>query len=258
MSALMASKIAAILLRGPRGVGKAFYEEKGRDIYDLLWYMNQKIVPDLNYLTAKVKDVKNLRMLFDKITLKMNYVSDENLKGDLLPLFLDRPYIENWLKNWLESYFRLLDTYKIRTITTLEHVRVHQEFFTDNFSFTYRYKTEEGGSVRVVYNISDYWIDFRNGDLSIEIDKEVSVKIEFKSDNVLSSEPQPKIEQIEQYATLFYRKTEDYFKKTNRIMFGDGIVTKLIRTATDNLNQKEQIVLNKSALLSCTLNDLLK
>src|SRR3989344_5639130 len=47
LSSLMASKIAAIFLRGTRGVGKAIYEEKGRDIYDLLWYMSKKIVPDL-------------------------------------------------------------------------------------------------------------------------------------------------------------------------------------------------------------------
>ena len=50
MSALMASKIAAIFLRGTRGVGEAVYEEKGRDIYDLLWYMNKKVVPDFDYL----------------------------------------------------------------------------------------------------------------------------------------------------------------------------------------------------------------
>ena len=41
-------------------------------------------------------------------------------------------------------------------------------------------------------------------------------------------------------------------------MLGDSIVTKVIRMTADNLNQKEQIVLNKSTLLSCDLDDLLK
>jgi len=41
-------------------------------------------------------------------------------------------------------------------------------------------------------------------------------------------------------------------------MLGDAIITKVIRMTADNLNQKEQIVLNKSALLSCELDDLLK
>ena len=41
-------------------------------------------------------------------------------------------------------------------------------------------------------------------------------------------------------------------------MLGDSIVTKVIRMTADNLNQKEEIVLNKSVLLSCELDDLLK
>ena len=103
MSALMASKIAAIFSRGTRGVGKATYEEKGRDIYDLLWYMTKKAVPDLDYLIAKGIDVKDPRALFDKLTLKMNKVSDANLTQDLTPLFVNQTYIENWLKDWRES-----------------------------------------------------------------------------------------------------------------------------------------------------------
>jgi len=63
---------------------------------------------------------------------------------------------------------------------------------------------------------------------------------------------------LKQYTTLFYEKTEAYFKKTKRIMFGDSIITKVVRMTADNLNYKEQIVLTKSALLSCELDDLLK
>ncbi|MBU0648730.1 hypothetical protein KJ969_01310 [Patescibacteria group bacterium] len=37
-----------------------------------------------------------------------------------------------------------------------------------------------------------------------------------------------------------------------------NIATKLIRMTADKLNPKEQIILNKSALLSCELDDLLK
>jgi len=168
MSTLMASKVAAIFLRGTRGVGKVFYEEKGRDIYDLLWYMNNKIVPDLDYLIAKsVKEAEDLRTLFDKLTVKMNAVSDANLNQDLLPLFINRTYIENWLTNWRESYLRLFAAYKICTVATLESVRVHQHFDTDNFSFTFTYKTEEEGkSCRMRYVVSEYWIEFREGDFT--------------------------------------------------------------------------------------------
>lgn len=61
-----------------------------------------------------------------------------------------------------------------------------------------------------------------------------------------------------QYATLFYQKTEKYFEKTNRVMLGDSIITKFIRMTADDFNQNEEIILNKSALLSCELDDLLK
>lgn len=256
MSALMASKIAAIFLRGTRGVGEAVYEEKGRDIYDLLWYMNKKVVPDIDYLIAKGIDANNPRALFDKLTLQMNKVSDENLKQDLMPLFTNRIYVENWLQNWRESYLRLLDDYKIRTITEFENIRVHHDLMPDIFYFIYTYETEEGGSVRVMYSMSDYWIEFNEGNLPTKESKKIKDKIEFTS-NGSTSHP-PSKEKLRLYATLFFQKTEAYFKKTNRVMLGDTIVTKLIRMTADNLNPKEQIVLNKSALLSCELDDLLK
>ena len=253
MSVLMASKIAAIFLREQRGVGKSIYDYKGRDIYDLLWYMNKKATPDFDYLVAKGVDVNDPKALFDRLTIDiLNYEKmDALLKEDLLPLFEKRAYIENWLKNWRESYLRLLDGYKINTVTTLESIGVHQDFNTDNFSFVYWYRTEEGGSVRIVYTVSDYWIDFREGDLPTKINDKIIQLVEGDIKDRLS-------DKLKQYVTLFYEKTEAYFKKTNRVMLGDSIITKVIRTTADNLNQREQIVLNKSALLSCELDDLLK
>lgn len=257
MSTLMASKVAAIFLRGTRGVGKTFYEEKGRDIYDLLWYMNNRIVPDLDYLMAKnVEEAKDLRTLFDKLTIKMNRVSDANLKQDLLPLFVNRNYIENWLINWRESYLRSLEDYKICTVTTLESVQVHQHFDTDIFSFTFNYNTEEGKTCQIRYAVSEYWIEFREGDLPIKIDNSINNVIRFTRDGVSSKALLDN--KLRQYATLFYQKTENYLEKIHRIMLVRSINTKLIRMTAGRLNQKEQIVLNKSALLSCGLEDLLK
>ena len=108
----------------------------------------------------------------------------------------------------------------------------------------------------VRYAISDYWIEFKDGDLSIKESEKIKDKIEFTS-NGLTSHP-PSEGKLRQYAELFYQKTEAYFKKTNRVMLGNIITTKLIRMTADNFNPKEQIVLNKSALLSCELDDLLK
>ncbi|KKQ39509.1 MAG: hypothetical protein US58_C0031G0010 [Candidatus Magasanikbacteria bacterium GW2011_GWA2_37_8] len=226
MSALMASKIAAILLRGQRGGADGIiYEEKGRDIYDLLWYMTKKVIPDLDYLIAKNINIKDLRILFDKLTLQMNKVNDTNLKQDLSPLFTDQTFIENWLKNWRTTYLQLFEDYNIRTVTTLK-------------------------------KISDYWIEFREGELLTTPDKKIADLVEFNS-NGISSRPVSQ-DKLLQYASVFYQKTENYLKKMNNTVFGDTISTKIIRMTADNLNQKEQILLNKSTLLSCELDDLLK
>jgi len=262
MGALMASKLAAIFLRERRGVNKNIYDYKGRDIYDLLWYMNKKVVPDFDYLNAKLKingiEAPDIKTLFDKLTIGLiNYDKmDDLLKDDLKYLFENQFQFKNWFSNWRKDYLRLLDEYEITTVTTLSNIRIHEHFNPENFSFRYTYNTEDGKFVHVRYILSGYWIDFRDGDLPTETDRKLEDKIEFTSDGS-SSKPTPR-EKLKQYTTLFNQKNEKYLKKTNRVMLGDGIVTKVIRMTSDNLNQKEQIVLNKSALLSCELDDLLK
>ncbi len=252
MGALMASKIAAIFLRGTRSIGTATYEEKGRDIYDLLWYMDKKIVPDFDYLIAKGIDVKNPKELFDKITIKVlnNPNTDTNLKQDLEPLFANRTFIENWLKNWRESYLRLLDYYKIREVKGYQGLNFSNNFHTDVFSFDFTYNTTEKENVSIKFQLPYEWLLHEN--LNHEVSEDVFKGVSF------GARSEKQTEQLKQYATLFWEKTEEYLKKTNRIMFGDNIVTKVIRNTADNLNPKEQIVLTKSGLLSCELDDLLR
>jgi len=257
LSSLMASKIAAIFLRGTRGVGKAIYEEKGRDIYDLLWYMSKKIVPDLDYLKAKkVEEAKDYRTLFTKLAVKMNNVSDENLKNDITPLFLDSRYVVNWLKSWRDTFFQLRDAYKIRTVSKFESVRVFEDFRTDVFSFIFEYSTKEGDHVRIICNLSEYWFLFKDIEVSFTINNTVSDHIEFSA-NGSSSRPTSEKKQKE-YASLFYEKIEAYLKKINYELVGDTLATKLIRVTADNLNQKEQIILRKEDLIRCDFDDLLK
>lgn len=257
MSALMASKIAAIFLRGHRGIGQEFYEEKGRDIYDLLWYMGKKVVPDFDYLTAKhVEEARDIRTLFAKLTIRMNKVSKENLAQDLTPLFTNRSYIVHWLENWLESYRSLVEAYEIGTLTKLKRVNIYEGFRTRTFFFNYEYSTEEGNPVRVIYALSEQWIIFGEGDLSTAIDTAME-EITTLSTNGMTGHASFE-KKLKQYATLFRDKTEGYLHKTGRIIVGDMLQTKLIRMDTTDLNQKEQIWLDKQALLSCELDDLLK
>lgn len=255
MSALMASKIAAIFLRGTRGVGEVMYEEKGRDIYDLLWYMNKKIQPDLDYLKAKqVKEAKDLRSLFDKLTVKMNRVDEDNLRQDLLPLFPNRTFIEHWLKNWRESYLRLLEKYEINRMTKLSEIFIEKKLRSTTFSFGFFYETENGGMAEVCYVLSDDWIFFPEGDLPINADDKLDDVITFHCDRLTPASKN----KLRQYAAVFKQKTEQYLKKTNRIVLGASLTTKVIRIGSEDFNPKEQIFLSKSALLSCELDDLFK
>jgi len=256
MSALMASKIAAILFRESRGVGNAVYGEKGRDIYDLLWYMEKRIVPDLDYLNAKNVSTADLKDLFVKLVSRVNGVSQENLKNDLTPLFDDPIRIDNWLKNWRETFRFALEAYAIRTIKDLERITINQDFSSDNYTFVFWYSTEEGGHVSVVYRLSDYWIEFRDGNLDIDVRESDVGVIEYL--NGVMDPNQALRDKIEKYAVLFSEKNRAYFKKTNRVLLGDSLTTKLIRMTASDLNQKEQIWLTKQALVSCELDDLLK
>lgn len=253
MASLMASKICAVFLRGTRGVGKNIYNEKGRDIYDLLWYMGQKITPNFDYLSAKGIEAKNLHKLFVKLTLKMNNVSDKNLKDDLTNLFLDKNFIRNWLENWMETYSKLIKSYDIRTITKLTDVGMTVDHSTDVLSFIYFYNTEEESRFMIKYRLSREWIDDKEGELKIEIDDYVEKHMTKEAREATDK----KILKQKQYATLFYKKTEKYLKKVNHIVLGGNITTKVIRTTADNLNRKDQIWLNKSTLIECELEDLL-
>jgi hypothetical protein len=253
LSTLMASKIAAIFLREHRGIDKEIYKYKGRDIYDLLWYMKKKAIPDLDYLIEKGVSFKDPKELFNRLSIDLlNYEKmDALLKNDLIPLFISQSEIEGWLANWRTIYLRLLDEYKIRTISDLAEIVVYQDFNTDNFSFIYYYKTEEGVIVQVIYTTSDHWMEFSDGNIPTKIKDDVVALVKGKFEDSMT-------DKLKQYTTLFYEKTEAYFKKTKGIMFGDVINTKVIRMTADNLNYKEQIVLTKNTLLSCELDDLLK
>jgi hypothetical protein len=178
------------------------------------------------------------------------------MNQDLFPLFMNRSFIDNWIGNWRESYLRLVEQYKIRTVTELDLIFIERDFYTDNFSFTFWYQTEEGGTVRIICIVSENWIIFAEGDLRIDLDNSLDGKIQLSTKKWPPSSDKP--ERLKKYATLFYRKIEGYFKKTNRVMLGAEIVTKVIRMSADNFNPREQIILNPSALLSAELKDLLK
>ncbi|MFP4514874.1 MAG: nucleotidyl transferase AbiEii/AbiGii toxin family protein [Parcubacteria group bacterium] len=256
ISALMASKIAAIFLRGKRGIGKSIFNEKGRDVYDLLWYMKKQIVPKIDYLKAKkVKEAEDMEVLFNELTSKMKKVSDDNLKEDLSPLFINQKYIKNWLKNWRLSYDNYLSNYKIKKIKDFSAVHVSKDRINNFYFFDFIYETENNLEIDICYRLSEAWIKLQEGDINIKISNELLKSIHYDEKKI---KVQDKNNKLEHYAELFFRKNKDYLKKNNNIIIRDRFDTKIISPPKSGTNQEENISLNKLNLLKIELDDLFK
>jgi hypothetical protein len=256
MPALMASKIAAIFLRGERGVGKNIFNEKGRDIYDLLWYMKKQIIPKTDYLRAKdVKEAKDLETLFNELTKKMKKVSDNNLKEDLSPLFVNQEYIKNWLKNWRISYDNYLVNYQIKKVENFVEVYISKDRINNIYFLDFTYKTEDDEEIDIRYNLSESWLRSQEGKINIEASDELLKSIRYHEEKI---KIQDKDDKLERFAELFLRKNKDYFNKNNNLIVGDRLETKNIYMPKSNINYIQEVSINKLKLLKIELDDLLK
>ena len=141
----------------------------------------------------------------------------------------------------------------LHKIEKLVEIRVWNAFETGNLVFDYIYETDDQKTFTVRYRLDDYWLTFREGKLDVPVNKDlvslVSKRPDFRS--ALS-------DRLDKYITLFSKKTDNYFKETNRIVLGKGIITRLIRMTADNLDHQDQVMIDRSALLSCGLKDLMK
>lgn len=110
---LFASKLVAILSRPEKGFAVGKIEEKinfkGRDFFDLIWYMEKGILPDEEML--KVNGLKeSIGEIFDRISV---FISGTDLKGglkkDLEPLFISKSFVDNFVKNFRSVFQNLKD-----------------------------------------------------------------------------------------------------------------------------------------------------
>jgi hypothetical protein len=256
IQALMASKVAAIFLRGKRGVGKNIFNEKGRDIYDLLWYMKKQVVPKLDYLRAKkVKEAKDMKLLFNKLTLKMDQVSDVNLEEDLSTLFISQEYIINWIKNWRTSYNNYLRNYQIKKISADFMVYISKDRIKNFYLFDFAYKTNNDEEINIRYKLSDSWLRTNKNNVKTEVSDELKKVLHYHEEKIRKTD---KDNRLEAFAQLFFEKNKDYLEKNNNMIISDRLDTKIIETAQTNVNEKERISLNLFKLLKIDLDDLLK
>ncbi len=102
LETMMAGKMLACLERKfQKGEGAAI---KGRDYYDLLWFMQQKIMPLEEKLAGDGLQPYTIQSAMTILAEKVEALSINDLAEDLLPLFEQRTFIESWLESFKDNF----------------------------------------------------------------------------------------------------------------------------------------------------------
>jgi len=110
LETMMAGKMLACLERNfIRGRREAVV--KGRDFYDLLWFMQQRIWPLEEKLRRDGQRPYTVSSAMLALEEKIARIRRDELAVDLLPMFESRPYIEAWLDAFHENFRRLVSFY---------------------------------------------------------------------------------------------------------------------------------------------------
>lgn len=104
---LFASKLAAVLHRGDRGFSVGQPSEhityKGRDFFDLIWYMEQQVQPNLTML-ALVDLPQSIPEIFRDISGRIALMDVRGLYNDLLPLFPSQAFVKQFVATFKETF----------------------------------------------------------------------------------------------------------------------------------------------------------
>jgi hypothetical protein len=102
LETMMAGKMLACPERNfQKGEGAAV---KGRNFYDLLWFMQQKIQPLEEKLAKDGINSYTVRSAMQMLGEKIAGLKISDLAEDLLPLFEQRSFIEAWLEGFQENF----------------------------------------------------------------------------------------------------------------------------------------------------------
>lgn len=109
LETMMAGKMLACLGRNfQKGEGATI---KGRDFYDLLWFMQQKIKPLEDKLAKDGRQSYTVQSAMELLGEKIAEIKPSNLAEDLLPLFEQRSFIEAWLEGFKENFSEYAKNY---------------------------------------------------------------------------------------------------------------------------------------------------
>ena len=103
---LYAGKVSAALFR------KWKNRVKGRDWYDVMWYIQNRVELDLAHLIERAKeseptaDVSTREKLLDAFDARIDTIDFENAKEDVLPYLKDPKEVDIWSREFFKEYIR--------------------------------------------------------------------------------------------------------------------------------------------------------
>lgn len=110
LESMMAGKMIACLERNFEK-GNSGVQIKGRDFYDLLWFMQQKIQPLEEKLARDGAQPYTTHSAMLVLQEKITGIKVHDLALDLLPMFESRSFIEAWLEAFHPTFERLAAGY---------------------------------------------------------------------------------------------------------------------------------------------------
>lgn len=110
LETMMAGKMIACLERSFQ-VGKTAVVIKGRDFYDLLWFMQQRIQPLEQKLESDGAKSYTVQSAMRALQEKVETIRPRDLEIDLLPLFEQRVSIDAWISSFHASFEEFLRHY---------------------------------------------------------------------------------------------------------------------------------------------------
>lgn len=102
ISSLMSEKINAFLFRIFQK-GKDESSFKGRDCYDLIWYLQKGITPNWSYL-EEITGISPKEKLLELLDEKIAAIKEKSLKADIEPLFEKKQFVNDFAKNFKLLY----------------------------------------------------------------------------------------------------------------------------------------------------------
>lgn len=110
METMMAGKILACLERSFQ-VGTTAIAIKGRDFYDLLWFMQQRIRPLDQKLESDGAASYSVQSAMLALQEKVGKIRPRDLEIDLLPLFEQRTFVKVWISSFHANFQEFLQYY---------------------------------------------------------------------------------------------------------------------------------------------------